>query len=559
MTARRALRRPILSFAIIGAFVAALCPAQGSEARSSQPQAHTIAAFASEASASAVDTNTQCGPAAPDPVPDGQPIVVTIQPGPSFTVGQIPSDWWQTPPYADGAWQLQLRGFMWVNPLAARAYADSQFQSLNSLVEQVLAFHEQNPDPGTSTATTTANANAWGWDEGTTTRRLGAENCLYSLTQDARLASVIADEVAVEYGPRFYGPPNHAVHNHGIMADLAILRAADLLQETDWRDQSIARLESEAPQAFTGVGTSREQSSSYHAFDVSLWFAAAAAIEQYHPGDPAVATIRAIAGRGDRVTAWLTEPDRLLTVFGDATRDPGGTRSSWTARTFRDDAAGVAVGRWSWTDPATTYYAIRYGPPRWAHGQQERGGVSAWSTYSRRVLVDPGYCPYDPAGSFSAYGHNVVGHNVAWPDKKPLNTSAWVAMTSTNFTKPSWQYWTTTDALFGVKHVRLFGITRDTHLLTVKDAFAAAAPFHQLWHLDPTWSLVSVSRDTRTLVFKSGARTLTMTTTGRGSSLLKGSMQPTGGWWFPDHDHEVPAWQISVRATGTATTTWVVH
>ncbi|HVN13376.1 MAG TPA: hypothetical protein VMT69_14875 [Kineosporiaceae bacterium] len=125
-----------------------------------------------------VDPNTQCGAPAADPVPDGQPIVVSIPPGPSFTVGQIPATWWKTPPYGDGGWQLQLRGFTWVQPLAQRAYLDGQAQSLAALVEQTLAFHAQNPDPGTSTSTTTANANAWGWDEGTALRRLGAENCL---------------------------------------------------------------------------------------------------------------------------------------------------------------------------------------------------------------------------------------------------------------------------------------------------------------------------------------------------------------------------------------------
>src|SRR5580765_6581067 len=41
-----------------------------------------------------VDPNTECGPPAADPVPDGQDIVVSIPPGPSFTVGDIPPTWW---------------------------------------------------------------------------------------------------------------------------------------------------------------------------------------------------------------------------------------------------------------------------------------------------------------------------------------------------------------------------------------------------------------------------------------------------------------------------------
>src|SRR3954447_6677095 len=122
-----------------------------------------------------------CGPAAPDPVLDGEPIVVKMGFGPSFTVGEIPATWWRQPPYGDAGWQLQLRGMLWAPSLAQRAYQDGQTASLRALVDQVLAFHRQNPDPGTRTAASTANANAWGWDEGTALRRLATEDCLYAV------------------------------------------------------------------------------------------------------------------------------------------------------------------------------------------------------------------------------------------------------------------------------------------------------------------------------------------------------------------------------------------
>src|SRR4051812_8455941 len=41
--------------------------------------------------------SARCGNPAPDPVPDGQPIVVTIPPAAAFTVGAIPASYWKNP------------------------------------------------------------------------------------------------------------------------------------------------------------------------------------------------------------------------------------------------------------------------------------------------------------------------------------------------------------------------------------------------------------------------------------------------------------------------------
>ena len=81
----------------------------------------------------------------------------------------------------------------------------------------------------------------------------------------------MAEDVNVEYGPRYYGPPLYAVHNHGVMADLAVIRAADLVGRRDWQTRSINRLAANAPLAWTSLGTTHEQSSSYHVFNVALW------------------------------------------------------------------------------------------------------------------------------------------------------------------------------------------------------------------------------------------------------------------------------------------------
>ncbi|MEV7625942.1 hypothetical protein [Actinoplanes sp. NPDC089786] len=148
----------------------------------------------------------RCGPAAPSPVPDGRPIRVVMPPAKAFTVGAIPAAMWRRPPVTDPTWRLTFQGLMWVRPLARRAALDGQQKSLAALVRQVVLFHRQNPDPG---------SNGYGWDEGTALRRLEAENCLFTLTRSAALIPGMTADVRVLTGPRYYGPPRYAVHNHG--------------------------------------------------------------------------------------------------------------------------------------------------------------------------------------------------------------------------------------------------------------------------------------------------------------------------------------------------------
>jgi hypothetical protein len=499
--------------------------------------------------------DTGCGAAAADPVPDGAPIVVKIGSGPSFTVGVIPQSWWRKPPYGDAGWQLQVRGMVWAAPLARRAHQDGQARSLRALVDQVLAFHRQNPDPGTGTAASTANANAWGWDEGTALRRLATENCLYTVTKDPRLAAAMAADVGVEFGPRYYGPSGYMVHNHGVWADLGVARAADLLGRQDWAARSIDRLLADATKPWTPAGTSIEQSSSYHLFNVALWGRVVDMLTAHGVAAASVARVRDLVTRASRVTPWLTEPDGRLVVLGDSEASAGVPAPRRTTRTFRDDRAGLIVGRWSWTERATTYYTIRYGPPRIAHGQQERAGIT-WSPKGLRVLVGPGKAPFDPAVDYRVWGAGPAAHNVSTVDGRAVDTKAWVTVKTSTIGAAA-HTWVTQDRLFGLGHTRIYTVRSDTRTLTVKDTYDANAAFRQYWHLDPGWALASRSPDGRQLRFASPGGTLTVTSTGV-ATVLRGVTRPVAGWNFPDGSSRIPANEIQVNAAGTATTTFVL-
>ena len=138
----------------------------------------------------------------------------------------------------------------------------------------------------------------------------------------------------------------------------------------DWAVRSLSRLLTDASAPWTPAGTSIEQSSSYHLFNVELWGQVVGVLSAHGVAAASVARVRGLVARAERVSAWLTEPDGRLVVLGDSEARPGVPPPPRTARTFRDDGAGLIVGRWSWTDPTTTYYTIRYGPPRIAQGNR---------------------------------------------------------------------------------------------------------------------------------------------------------------------------------------------
>lgn len=490
-----------------------------------------------------------CGRASATPVPDGEDIVVTMPPAPAFTLGKIPASTWKSPPVADPTWKLNFYGFMYLPPLAARAAADGSTGSLETMITQVAAFYQQNPDVG---------SNDLGWDEGTALRRLEVLNCLYFLTKDERLVAPMTSDVAVQFSNRYYGPPLYSVHNHGLMANLAVVGAAELLNNPTWRNNALARIRSEAPLAFTKLGSSWEQSSMYQKVNQNLWDEAADTLAGFNPADPTVTAIRAVTTKAGIVYDWFTEPDGSIVQLGDSERKVGSTTPT-VGSLFRDDQAGVAVGRWGAANPAATYYTLRYGPPRKAHGHQERSGVT-FSAYGTRVLVNPGYFTYDKSSPYQAYQMSPAAANCAVPASRTLDTKASVPVSVATIQAPA-HAWKLDDSLYGIAHSRTLNINNGTRTLIVADTYPAATVYRQNWHLDPEWQLVSGgAANSKKIVFRhtTAGRTLTITTTGLLSSILRGSTNPIAGWLFPKRDSRVPNPHLVIRSAAAKTTTTFV-
>jgi len=527
----------------------------------------------SGAPAPAADGPQGRAPAAPRDIPVPPPAPPS--PGPTPTPTPAPTQEPPSPPVdpparlvrpstpTDPSQRLVALGLMWMRPLATRASRAGDSAALTALVDEAVAFHAAHPDPGTPTA---------GWDEGTALRRLEVLNQLFAATADRRLPALMARNVAVLLSDRYYGPPRYAVHNHGVMANLRVLRAGELLDRPHWKRRALARMVAEAPFAFSAQGTSLEQSSQYHQVNVDLWNQAAAQLER--AGDPAsvaaARAIRATTARGAAVGRWLTEPDGDVVQIGNADRARGPRRAGSPdpgtgPAVFQDDEAGLAVGRWSWTDRATTYYTLRYGPPIRAHGQQDRGGVT-WSTSGARILVNPGRFGYEKATAYEAWQSSARSHNVATPaDGAPPARRVDVRVEARALTACTHSY-TTSDQEYGRPHLRHVVVDDCLRSLTVQDAYGGtgrAGDVVQHWHLDPAWVLRGKPRrmpgggTAATFTDRSG-RTLTVASTGRIAGVVSGSRAPYAGWWFPSAGRAVPAPEITVLGGSPVRTTFTL-
>jgi hypothetical protein len=356
------------------------------------------------------------------------------------------------------------------------------------------------------------------------------------------------DNVAVQFGPRYHGPPYRQVHNHGLMANVRVLRAGVLRNVASWRTRAMDRMSAEAPLAWSSRGVSWEQSSTYHKVNIDLWDGAAAAIEAQVPSSTTPATIRRYTGRAKVAFQWMTEPDGNIVKIGDSDDQAGTPNPRNYATAFRDDQAGWVIGRWSWSDPGTTYYTLRYGPPRRAHGHQDRPCVT-FTTMGVRVLVGVGRYTYDAASPWYTWQISPVGQNCSYTDTT-LATSRGVTVTGAKVQTTA-HAWTTTDTQFGGRtHTRNVNVNGSTHSMRVIDTYTGTGTHRQSYHLDPAWQLVSKSSQIIRFSHPDG-RSLRIITSGAVSSVVRGLTNPIAGWVFPRRANRTAAYQVFLRSNTT--------
>lgn len=462
-----------------------------------------------------------------------------------FDDGDLTAPAWQSPPGTDSVEHLEMYGMQWMPSLLAALRDTDDLARLQWLVSSVASTLRWRPDNGDRTDVV--------WSEGVNLRREQNLNCLYAVTQEPSLVPVLEAVATANLDPnRYYGPPQRLPHNHGLMANLALLHTADLLARADLRDAAVERLRVAIDASFTPQGISIEQSTEYHREVVSMWTSAAADVRGIGGADPLAlaAHIDSVLARARAAYQHLVAPDGLPVPVGDL-QAPRTTTVPQRYTSFADPYAGVLASRWSWSAP-DDFWTLRFGPGRRMHGHFDRTSIVWWAT-GRPVVVDPGTATY-VASPQRTWSQSAVAHSTAVVRGSAFNPRAWVSLTA--FThRVARDIAVISGPLYGVAQTRRVVVDPVHDSLEVTDS--AALQVNQVWQLDPRWRLrgLNGARTAARFTDPTGA-VLLVTTTGRIASVLKGSPGLAGGWVFsyPPARQTPAARMVVVGATTTRTT-----
>ena len=472
----------------------------------------------------------------------------------------------RTAPFNDAARRLWWHSGYWLVPAFYPLVDPTDTAGVNlrsSLLSGLLRALDANPDPGAAGRTPAALApsNATGWDEGTNMRREQVLNCLLWATGfDSRITRHLNAAVRANLDMnRYDGPPYRAVSNHATLANFTLIDTADLLGQPSWSDIATRRLYAEIDGVFSPAGFSLEQSTSYLDMNVSLWRRTLDMLEDRpHPID--LRPARATLAQAGLMEQYLTTPQGSMVRIGD-----GDPVRPWPVVPHRflgvlDRAGGVAANRWSWTDPRTSFYAVRFGLSQRAHGHDDHGSL-LYSTLGVPVLVHPGTFLYSTkqmwgctgGTSLACYARGPLGANVAYPTKggvlARLATSSLTSLTRAGAVDTI----RLVDRQFTTPIARSVRVDDRQHTLAVTDT--ATVSLSQRFHLDPAWTYTG--RTNRSVSFRDGERRLTVALATPGAvNVFRGSYRSLAGWYFPSYG--VMATSYEVVTSGGRTMTAII-
>jgi hypothetical protein len=294
-------------------------------------------------------------------------------------------DPWRFGDHLDPAFSNRFHSLAWLVP-ALKSGVD--------VTGLILEREAALPDPTWRSGAQTLRET--GWTEGAVRLRMNSITCIYAATKDTRLEPVMDRLVAANLDPyRYRGAPLDRAHNHGTLANLALIEAAGVFKRPQWREPAVRRLAADARHVFDPCGMTAEQSTLYHRLNVRLWQRTLRLVKDEIQSVPGLAEL---VNQAAQAVLRLTRPDGMLEAIGTgnqtrvsagdlglpAPNEAGAPLSThlWCQK------RGWAANRSSWDDTAT-HYILRFGPPRIFHGHDDRGAVT-WFTQGVPVFSDRG-------------------------------------------------------------------------------------------------------------------------------------------------------------------------
>ncbi|MFI0368734.1 heparinase II/III family protein [Actinomadura sp. 1N219] len=478
---------------------------------------------------------------------------------------------WGLDPYGDRTWQLWLHSLEWLGGAIKEYARTGDPAALDTAAGIVRDWLRDNGDPGRF-----GRHRREAISEGTKFR-LATLVCLRRHRSGRWLDHAIAAHARWLAEPGHYlGPWNHGTDESMILMTAGCGIGRDDLAEIGHRRLREAILDPPggARPAIDAEGANNEQSAYYTVYNRGRWRLAFQVMRRCgHPvPDELVRRHRLL----DEFVAFQTTPAGDLVQIGESEASeaseigaPGdgpiryvasqgrmGTPPTRRARVYQ---AGYVMGRSGWGRDGRAYtdemaYTARFGPGRYAHGQNDHMALT-FHALGRDVLVPSGHIGYsDPA--WQEWLRSPDAHNTVVVRDVPFRPDAATALTGHQF-RPGADTFSFTDTAFtGTTRSRSVLAASDPDALLVLDDVRSAVPHpvEQLWHLPAAFT--AVPRGTGAVATAGRVRVhfLRIPLPGTPSSqarTVRGSLNPRQGWVAPGHRKKTPAPVVSLSARGS--------
>lgn len=325
------------------------------------------------------------------------------------------------------------------------------------------------------------------------------------------------------------GPSYQAQHNHGIIADRAVLLAAVLLQEKEsaqWTERAVARLRLQVAHAFDADGVHCENSFDYHLIVTTLLASCVEVLQLID--DPYAEELEGVLDRACEFIAYALKPNRQSPLFGDSKGSlPGNHRVTSHAKSLPDSAGHVRyvlsrgtegsrpshlVRRFSSGyvflrssfDPdnfdQATWISLKAGYTTRVHKQRDDLALGLYSK-GYDIFVDSGMAGYMPHDPVTRHMASVAAHTTTAVEgaEQSLAVANGRKFRIVAFRQHgSWDYVAASNhAIAGVAIYRHLYYFRESDVLIIHDEFISDNPhtYLQYFKLSPDVSLVAPDHD----------------------------------------------------------------
>ena len=297
------------------------------------------------------------------------------------------------------------------------------------------------------------------------------------------------------YAAHWQGP-----WNHGLVQDIKLLRigcgypaSAFGGAALSWRKTAVRQMTSMFEPNYLGPsidaqGAVNEQATGYAKFVYDLWRGALPMLRACGYKLPSW-----ITGRNAKLPAFLayaTQPDGNLVQIGD-TYVERPTVAPEQKNLVAVYSGGYVFGRSSWSKTAT-FYSLRFGRGRQVHGHSDHMGLTYFAR-GRDLIVDAGHTGYE-ISAYRTWLRSPEAASMLVMPGVPFSAATATSLMADRIGKSSQFYEFYDDAFGGYPRYRSVLVNQRLQFAVVFDQASGASSYQQLWHLDPSLKVTTLTR-----------------------------------------------------------------